>query len=100
SRKHAFEQTRLSRGATIGANATVVCGVTIGRYAMIGAGAVVTRDVPDHALVLGTPAEIVGWVSRRGCRLPEPDEHGVMRCPESGEGYLFVDGVVERYELA
>lgn len=92
SRKEAFVETRLRHGCTLGANATVVCGVTVGRYAFVAAGAVVTRDVADHALVTGMPARQVGWVSRRGVRLPPPDEDGVCRCPESGEGYLLVDG--------
>lgn len=104
SRKNAFERTLLRQGCTIGANATIVCGVTIGAWAFVGAGAVVTKDVADYALVVGNPARRVGWVSRRGCRLPAPDSDGVMRCPESGEGYLEVEGpggtVVERYVMA
>jgi UDP-2-acetamido-3-amino-2,3-dideoxy-glucuronate N-acetyltransferase len=89
SRRGAFEQTILRRGCTVGANATIVCGVTIGRYAFVGAGAVVTHDVEDHRLVMGVPARVAGWVSRRGCRLDE-----TMRCPESGERYALVDGVL------
>ena len=81
-RKTEFAPTHVGRGASIGANATVVCGVTIGRYAMIGAGAVVTRDVPDHALVVGNPARRIGWVSRAGERL-EAD----LVCPRTGERY-------------
>jgi UDP-2-acetamido-3-amino-2,3-dideoxy-glucuronate N-acetyltransferase len=69
SRKSEFHPTLVQRGATIGANATVVCGHTIGRYAFIGAGAVVTLDVPDHALALGVPARVVGWMCRCGVRL-------------------------------
>jgi UDP-2-acetamido-3-amino-2,3-dideoxy-glucuronate N-acetyltransferase len=85
--RHAlYESTRLGRGCTLGANATVVCGVTIGRYAFVAAGAVVTRDVPDFALVVGNPARQVGWMSRHGHRLT-PDADGVMRCPESGFRY-------------
>ncbi|MEZ4441042.1 MAG: acyltransferase [Polyangiaceae bacterium] len=99
-RRGAFVGTRLRRGCTVGANATVVCGVTVGEYGFVGAGAVVTRDVPDYGLVVGNPARQVGWVSRRGVRLPPVDEDGVTRCPESGEGYVLRDGVMQRYELA
>jgi UDP-2-acetamido-3-amino-2,3-dideoxy-glucuronate N-acetyltransferase len=70
SRKHAYAATRIGRGASIGANATIVCGVAIGAYAMIGAGAVVTREVPPHGLALGTPARRVGWACRCGESLP------------------------------
>ena len=69
SRKHEFRPTMVRRGATIGANATVICGHTIGQYAFVGAGAVVTRDVPDHGLVVGVPARVVGWVCCCGLRL-------------------------------
>lgn len=86
SRHSLYEQTLIRRGATIGANATIVCGVTIGRYAFIAAGAVVTKDVPDYALMLGNPARQHGWMSRHGHRLkPAPD--GLMVCPESGFRY-------------
>ena len=96
NRKHAFEMTRLQQGCTLGANATVVCGLTIGRYAFVAAGAVVTKDLGDYALALGVPARQQGWVSRRGCRLPEPDAHGIMRCPESSARYcLGPTGLVE-----
>lgn len=81
-RKAEFAPTLVKRGATIGANATIVCGVTIGRYAMVGAGAVVTRDVRDHALVLGNPARQRGWVSRTGEVL-----RGNLACPRTGERY-------------
>ena len=81
-RKDEFAPTLVRRGATIGANATIVCGNTIGLYAMVGAGAVVTHDVPDYALVLGNPARQVGWVSRTGERLG-PD----LICPRTGETY-------------
>lgn len=100
NRRGTFEPTLVRRGATIGANATIVCGVTVGAWAFVAAGAVVTRDVPDHALVMGVPARHAGWVSRAGCRLPEPDADGVMRCPESGEAYLLSGGEVARYALA
>jgi UDP-2-acetamido-3-amino-2,3-dideoxy-glucuronate N-acetyltransferase len=69
SRKHEFQRTLVRRGATLGANSTIVCGRTIGRYAFVGAGAVVTRDVPDYALVTGTPGRITGWVCQCGVRL-------------------------------
>ncbi|MBI2388875.1 MAG: N-acetyltransferase [Deltaproteobacteria bacterium] len=91
SRRHAFARTRVRRGATIGANATVLCGVTIGRFAMIGAGAVVTRDVAEHAIVVGAPARAVGWASRHGHRLAL-DDRGRGRCPESGVEYELRDG--------
>jgi UDP-2-acetamido-3-amino-2,3-dideoxy-glucuronate N-acetyltransferase len=86
-RHSVYERTVLRRGATVGANATVVCGVTVGRYAFVGAGAVVTRDVPDYALVVGAPARQMGWMSRHGHRLGKPDAEGVMRCPESSYRY-------------
>lgn len=86
--RHAlYETTRLRRGCTIGANATIVCGVTIGRYAFAAAGSVVTSNVPDYALVMGNPARRVGWMSRHGHRLGAPDASGEMRCPESGYRY-------------
>ena len=81
-RKDEFAPTLVRRGATIGANATIVCGVTIGSFAMVGAGAVVTRDIADHALVVGNPARAVGWVSRAGERLGA----GLV-CPRTGERY-------------
>jgi UDP-2-acetamido-3-amino-2,3-dideoxy-glucuronate N-acetyltransferase len=99
-RREAYDKTLLRHGCTIGANATIVCGVTVGRFAFVGAGAVVTRNVRDYSLVVGVPARRLGWVSRRGVRLPEPDDDGVMRCPESAEGYRLVDGGVERIEIA
>jgi UDP-2-acetamido-3-amino-2,3-dideoxy-glucuronate N-acetyltransferase len=94
-RKNEFRTTLVRRGATIGANATIVCGNTIGRYAMIGAGAVVTHDVCDYALVAGTPARQIGWVSEYGCRLVF-DEAGMAVCPESGQKYQLLDQQVKR----
>lgn len=90
-RHHLYERTLVRQGATIGANATIVCGVTIGRYAFIGAGAVVVNDVPDYALMLGVPARQKGWMSRHGHRLQNPDSDGVMVCPESGWRYKEVE---------
>jgi len=89
-RHHEFKRTLARRGATIGANATIVCGITLGRYAFVGAGAVVHRDVPDYALMLGVPARQVGWMSRHGHRLGRPDDEGVMVCPQSGWRYREV----------
>ena len=90
-----YERTLVRRGATIGANATIVCGVTIGRYAFVGAGAVVTQDVTDYALVLGVPARQKGWMSRHGHRLENPGDDRVMVCPESGWRYKeVVNGVL------
>lgn len=91
SQRDAYVPIRLKRGATIGANATIICGVTIGPYAMVAAGAVVTADVPAHALVAGVPARRVGWVSHRGKPLPTPDQQGRARCPGSDRLYL-IDG--------
>jgi UDP-2-acetamido-3-amino-2,3-dideoxy-glucuronate N-acetyltransferase len=86
-RRTLYEKTLLRRGCTIGANATIICGVTIGRYAFIGAGAVVHSDVPDYALMLGVPAHQKGWMSRHGHILKNPDRQGIMTCPESGLHY-------------
>jgi UDP-2-acetamido-3-amino-2,3-dideoxy-glucuronate N-acetyltransferase len=99
--RHSFyEATRLRRGCTVGANATIVCGVTIGRYAFIGAGAVVTKDVPDFSLVVGNPGHQIGWMSRHGHRLMSPDGDGVMRCPETGHRYKEVEpGVLRCLDL-
>jgi UDP-2-acetamido-3-amino-2,3-dideoxy-glucuronate N-acetyltransferase len=82
-----YEKTIFKRGTTIGANATVVCGITLGRYAFIAAGAVVAKDVPDYALMMGVPAKQKGWMSRHGHILKNPDKNGVMTCPESGYKY-------------
>ena len=87
NRHQLYEQTRVRRGASIGANATIVCGITIGRYAFVAAGAVVARDVPDYALMVGVPARQVGWVSRHGIPLKQPDVSGVYTCAESGLRY-------------
>jgi UDP-2-acetamido-3-amino-2,3-dideoxy-glucuronate N-acetyltransferase len=95
-----YEITHLKRGCTIGANATIVCGVTIGRYAFVGAGAVVTKSIPDFALVVGNPARQVGWMSRHGHRLNSPASDGVMRCPETGYRYKDIEpGVLRCLDL-
>jgi len=95
-RRHLYEHTLVRRGTTIGANATIVCDVIIGRYAFIGAGAVVTHDVPDYALVLGVPARQKGWMSRHGHRLHKSSDDGIMTCPESGWRYKEVEPRVLR----
>lgn len=97
-RKHAYQQTLVEKGATIGANATIVCGHTIGRYALIGAGAVVTKEVLPYALVVGNPSRQIGWVSEYGHRL-DFDEEGRAVCPESGEAYELKEGGVRKKAL-
>ena len=100
NRHSLYETTHLKRGCTIGANATILCGVTIGRYAFVGAGSVVTKDVPDFALVLGNPAHQVGWMSRHGHTLGAPDLNGIMLCPETGHRYKEVEpGVLRCFDL-
>jgi len=94
SRKDEYRNTLIRQGATLGANSTIVCGVTIGEYAFIGAGAVINKDVPGFALMVGVPARQVGWMSRFGEQLDLPFEgHGEVVCPHTGERYLLQDGV-------
>ncbi|MHC4104772.1 MAG: acyltransferase [Planctomycetota bacterium] len=96
SRRGLYEKTVLRRGATVGANATIVCGIELGRYCFIAAGAVVAKDIPDYALMIGAPARQAGWMSRHGIRLPKPDSDGVMVCPESGYRYKETESGVLR----
>jgi len=99
NRHSLYERTAIRRGATIGANATIVCGVTLGRYCFIGAGTLVSRDVPDYALILGVPGRQKGWMSRHGHKL-EKGDNGIMVCPESGFRYKEISsGVVKCLDL-
>jgi UDP-2-acetamido-3-amino-2,3-dideoxy-glucuronate N-acetyltransferase len=91
-RKKEFQATLVRRGATLGANCTIVCGVTIGRYAFVGAGSVVTHDVPDHGLVIGIPARPSGWMCRCGIQLKLESDRG--GCPGCGDAYALVDGAL------
>jgi UDP-2-acetamido-3-amino-2,3-dideoxy-glucuronate N-acetyltransferase len=96
TRKDEYRQTLVRKGATIGANATIVCGATIGQYAFIGAGAVVNSDVPDHALMVGVPARQIGWMSRFGERLALPlTGQGTAVCTHTGDRYTLKDGIVD-----
>lgn len=88
-----YIKTLVKEGASIGANATIVCGNTLGKHCMIGAGSVVTKDVPDYALVVGTPGRVVGWVSEAGKKLKFNNE-GKAYCEKSGKNYTLKDGVV------
>jgi UDP-2-acetamido-3-amino-2,3-dideoxy-glucuronate N-acetyltransferase len=91
NRHSLYEKTYFKRGCTIGANATIVCGITIGRYAFVGAGSVVTKDIPDYGLVIGNPGHQIGWMSRHGHRLGMPDADGIMRCPETEYRYKEIE---------
>lgn len=95
SRKDEYKPTLVKKGATIGANATIVCGITIGKYAFIGAGAVVTKNIPDYALVTGNPARQTGWMSEYGHKL-KFDPEGMAVCPESQEKYRMENGKVSK----
>ncbi len=94
-RKNQYAKTIVKKGASIGANATIVCGHDIGRFAFIGAGAVVTKNVPDYALVIGNPAKQIGWMSEFGLKL-NFNKGGEAICPESEEKYLLIDGKVSK----
>ncbi len=99
TRKDEYRDTNVRRGATLGANCTIVCGVTIGRHAFVAAGAVVNRDVPDFALVAGVPARQIGWMSAFGERIPLPLEgSGSYRCPHTGATYELRGGKLELFE--
>lgn len=93
-----YEKTRLRRGTTIGANATIVCGITLGRYCFIAAGAVVTKSAPDYALIAGTPGKQVGWMSRHGHKLHFNGSE-TASCPESGLRYRVQEGLVHCLDL-
>lgn len=93
-----YERTLIRRGTTIGANATIVCGITLGRYSFIAAGAVVARDVPDYGFIMGVPGRLKGWMSRHG-HLLHFDDSGHATCPESGFSYEFTDGQVHCFTL-
>ena len=98
-RKALYEKTLLRRGSSVGANATIVCGITIGRYAFIAAGAVVVKDVPDYALMAGVPALQKGWMSRHGHLLNDPDTAGIMTCPECGLRYQLAGEILHCLDL-
>ncbi|MBB6276260.1 acyltransferase [Porphyromonas circumdentaria] len=96
-RKEEFRPTLVQKGASIGANATIICGHSIGRYALVGGGSVVCQDVPNYALVVGNPARQIGWVSRAGMQL-DFSSTGEAICPVSGESYTLIDGSVKLNE--
>ena len=93
-RRGSYEKTKVGKGASIGANATILCGNDIGSYALIGAGAVVTKHVQSHALVVGNPAKQIGWVSEYGHRLVFTN--GLAECPESKQQYSLIDNQVKK----
>jgi len=95
NRKSEYSKTHVGRGASIGANATIVCGHNIGKFAFIGAGAVVTKNVPDYALVIGNPSRQTGWMSEYGHKL-EFDANGIASCKESGEKYKLENNTVTK----
>ena len=97
SRKDEYQETLVKKGATLGANCTIICGVTVGEYAFVGAGAVVNQDVPDFALVVGVPAKQIGWMSEFGEQLPLPlGGDGEAICPHSGDRYVLSSNTVTR----
>jgi len=94
-RKDEYRETYVDKGASIGANATIICGIRIGKYAFIGAGAVVHKDVKPYSLIVGNPGRSIGWMSEFGHRL-NFDKEGLAQCPESKEKYVLKDGVVKK----
>jgi UDP-2-acetamido-3-amino-2,3-dideoxy-glucuronate N-acetyltransferase len=97
NRRGQYSKTTVKKGASIGANATIVCGHDIGEYAFVGAGAVVTKNVPAYALIVGNPAKQIGWMSEYGHRL-HFDAEGIAKCPESGEKYQYEQGKVSKLD--
>nr|WP_298996112.1 acyltransferase [uncultured Allomuricauda sp.] len=95
NRKGQYAKTMIKKGASIGANATILCGNQIGEYALVGAGSVVTKDVPKYALIVGNPGKQIGWVSEYGHRL-NFDDSGMAKCPESNQRYHLENGIVHR----
>jgi len=96
-RKDEYRATLVKQGATLGANCTIVCGVTVGRYAFVGAGAVVNNDVPNYALVVGVPAKQIGWMSEYGEQIPlSVGGRGQYLCPKTGTSYLLSDNVMKK----
>jgi UDP-2-acetamido-3-amino-2,3-dideoxy-glucuronate N-acetyltransferase len=94
-RKHEYKKTVLKKGSTIGANATIVCGIILGEYCLVGAGTVVIRDIPDYALIVGNPSKQIGWVSEYGINLKFDETHHAT-CTESGQEYKLENNIVKR----
>lgn len=94
-RRDSYQKTLVKKGASVGANATIICGNTLGKFCLIGAGAVVTKEVPDYALIVGNPGKQIGWVGEYGHRL-EFNEKNYALCPESGQEYELKDDIVVR----
>ncbi len=99
NRRSLYEKTLFRRGATIGANATIVCGITLGRYCFVAAGTVVTKDIPDYALIVGNPGRQKGWMSRHGHVLKNKDADGYYVCPESGLRYQEKNNMLKCVDL-
>lgn len=99
NRKNEYAKTHVGKGATIGANATIVCGNNIGKYAFVGAGAVITKEIPNYSLWVGNPAKQIGWMTEFGHKLIFNDK-GKARCQESGDGYVLTEGQVSKQAQA